>query len=151
VTTSGEREVIAACSTIAPIQRRLAPRRSAAGGRRPASATDAAEDKPRAHSRPHLGAAVVKLVGALLPITAIWFVGWHREPQWLLVVCWIEALVSTAYGLMLTSVGLAVQAGAVVTSAHADRRALARQAFLRNPWLLAWGVFATVALLAVRS
>jgi hypothetical protein len=67
------------------------------------------------------------------------------------VVCWIEALVSTAYGLMLTSVGLAVQAGVVVTSAHADRRALAWQAFLWNPWFLAWGVFVTVALLAARS
>jgi DNA replication protein DnaC len=37
--------------------------------------------QPRAHSRPHLGAAVVKLVGALLPIKAIWFVDWHREPH----------------------------------------------------------------------
>jgi hypothetical protein len=64
------------------------------------------------------------------------------------VVRWIEALVSTAYRLMLTSIGLAVQAGVVVTSAHADRRALAWQAFLRNPSFLAWGVFVTVAPLA---
>lgn len=96
------------------------------------------------------GAAALKLVGALLPIAAVRFVGWTVARPSLRVLCWIEAVVLTAYGLALTSVGLAVQAGVIPTSDHPDRRALAWHAFLWDPWFLAWGVCALVAVLAAR-
>jgi hypothetical protein len=96
-------------------------------------------------------AAILKLVGAALPVAVVQIVDWSRGRSWLRVLCWTEAVLLTVYGLVLTTAGLAVQSGLVSTSAHADRRALAWHAFLWDPWFLAWGSLVTFALLAARE
>jgi hypothetical protein len=59
---------------------------------------------------------------------------------------WAEAVILTAYGLVLTGVELLVQAGAIDVQANADRRALAWHAFLWDPWFLVWGLLVTCSL-----
>lgn len=54
-------------------------------------------------------AALVKLVAALLPLATIRLAGWSSR-RWARVLSWIEAATLTAYGLVLTVVGLLVQA-----------------------------------------
>jgi hypothetical protein len=63
---------------------------------------------------------------------------------------WIEAVILTGYGLVLTAVGLLVQAGVIGTSATADHRALEWHAYLWDPWFLVWGLLVTAALLRSR-
>jgi hypothetical protein len=61
---------------------------------------------------------------------------------------WIEAAVLTTYGLVLTAVGLLVQAHVIHASATADHRALAWHAYLWDPWFLIWGLLVFGALRA---
>jgi hypothetical protein len=55
------------------------------------------------------------------------------------------------YGLVLTAVGLVVQAGVVHPSRNADWRALDWHAYLWDPWFLVWGLLIAGALLGVRA
>jgi hypothetical protein len=66
------------------------------------------------------------------------------------VLAWIEAGILTIYGLVLTVVGLLVQAGVIHASATADHRALAWHAYLWDPWFLIWGLLVAGALLCGR-
>jgi hypothetical protein len=50
------------------------------------------------------------------------------------------------YGLVLTLVGMLVEAGAIHLSAGADHRALAWHAYLWDPWFLIWGLLVAGAL-----
>lgn len=59
---------------------------------------------------------------------------------------WVEGCLLTAYGLVLTAVGLLVQAHVVRTTPSADHRALAWHAYLWDPWFLVWGLFVLAAL-----
>ena len=59
-------------------------------------------------------------------------------------------MILTGYGLVLTAVGLLVQAGVVAASAGADHRALEWHAYLWDPWFLVWGLLVTAALLRSR-
>lgn len=95
-------------------------------------------------------AAVLKLVAALLPLAAVGLIGWSAAHRWTRSLSWIEASILTLYGLVLTAVGLLVQADIVHASPHADHRALAWHAFLWDPWFLAWGALVTIAMLASR-
>ncbi len=93
-------------------------------------------------------AAVVKLVAAVLPLAAVGLIGSSAARRWTRSLSWIEAATLTVYGLVLTAVGLLVQANVVHASPHADHRALAWHAFLWDPWFLAWGTLITIAMVA---
>ena len=72
---------------------------------------------------------------------------WTRA-VWLLA--WIEAGILTVYGLVLTVIGMLVQAGAIHPSAGADHRASAWHAHLWDPWFLIWGLLVAIALWRAR-
>ena len=91
-------------------------------------------------------AVVIKTVAAVLPLLALRRMtssGWHRAVS---LLAWIEAGILTVYGLVLTVVGLLVQAGTIHLSAGADHRALAWHAYLWDPWFLIWGLLVAGAL-----
>jgi hypothetical protein len=104
----------------------------------------------------------LKVIAAVLPLLAVSadtstgsgrpLVMWPLVTRARLIraLTWIEAVILVAYGLVLTSVGLLVQAGAVAVSATADHRALEWHAYLWDPWFLVWGLLVTVALLRSR-
>jgi Protein of unknown function (DUF3995) len=98
-------------------------------------------------------AAVVKAIAAVLPLLAVggWTLvadqGWLRPVR---VLAWIEAVILTGYGLVLTVTGLLVQAGIVAAAADADHRALRWHAYLWDPWFLVWGILVVIALLRSR-
>lgn len=64
---------------------------------------------------------------------------------WAVVLLKLEAVILLAYGLILTSVGLLVQARVIHPSVHADTRALAWHAFLWDPWFLILGLAVALA------
>jgi hypothetical protein len=82
-------------------------------------------------------------LGALLPVS-------QKRKRWLRRLAWIEAVILTAYGLVLTVIGLLVQSGAIVPPANADHRALEWHAYLWDPWFLLWGLLVTTALMQTR-
>jgi Protein of unknown function (DUF3995) len=95
-------------------------------------------------------AAILKTIAAVLPLLAIRRLTspvWNRN-VWALA--WIEAVVLTIYGLVLTAVGLLVQADVIHASATADHQALAWHAYLWDPWFLIWGLLVASALLLGR-
>ncbi len=96
----------------------------------------------------------VKVVAALLP-------GWAVSPDGSEVfpsarrrvvraVAWVEALLLTGYGAVMTAGGLLVVTGVIAAAPGADLKAIAWHTFLWDPWFLLWGLAATVALLASR-
>jgi Protein of unknown function (DUF3995) len=126
----------------------------AVGGQR-LLATVGSDVQRLGHSR---GAAVVlglwavvvlKAVAAALPAVSLQLpaFGWGRTVA---ALAWIAAVILTAYGLVLTLVGVMVQAGLIRAGAGADHRALAWHAYLWDPWFLVWGVLATGALICGR-
>jgi hypothetical protein len=98
------------------------------------------------------GAAALKAIAAALPLLAVlsrdpWPRTAGRGPRKLVrVLTWIEAAILVGYGLILTAIGLLVQAGVIKASAHADHVALRWHAYLWDPWFLVWGILVTVAL-----
>lgn len=89
--------------------------------------------------------AALKLFGAWLPITVVDDAQQTcRRGRRGLVQ--IEAALLTLYGLVLTSVGLLVQAHVIHRSTHADQKALAWHAFFWDPWFLLWGLLIIAAL-----
>ncbi len=62
-----------------------------------------------------------------------------------------EAGILTVYGLVLTIIGVLVQAGVIHRSAHADQRALKWHAFLWDPWFLVWGLAVGAAVFLLRT
>ena len=100
-------------------------------------------------------AVVLKTIAAGLPLAALGallpaFSARRDRQRWLRRLTWVEAVILTAYGLVLTVTGLLVQSGAIVPPANADHRALEWHAYLWDPWFLLWGVLATTALLQTR-
>jgi uncharacterized membrane protein len=98
-------------------------------------------------------AAVVKAIAAVLPLLAVG--GWSLVADQgrlrpIRVLAWIEAVILTGYGLVLTVTGLLVQAGIVAAAADADHRALRWHAYLWDPWFLVWGILVVIALLRSR-
>jgi hypothetical protein len=71
--------------------------------------------------------------------------------RWPRALAWIEAAMLTVYGLVLTVVGLLVQADVLTASRHADHRALAWHAFLWDPGSLCWGMLVTMAMVTSRA
>jgi hypothetical protein len=97
-------------------------------------------------------AVALKAIAAFLPLVAIGAV--HRPPRgrerWLLRLTWIEALILTGYGLVLTATGLLVQSGVITPPANADHRTLRWHAYLWDPWFLVWGLLVTTTLMQAR-
>jgi len=94
---------------------------------------------------------VLKLIAAVLPLATVQRWGPARLHRLVRVLAWTAAVILTGYGLLLTSVGLLVQVGAIATDASANHRALAWHAYLWDPWFLVWGLLSLTALLASRS
>ena len=102
-------------------------------------------------------AVALKVIAAVLPLLAV-TVDTSTGSRWpsltrarlIRGLTWIEAAILTGYGLVLTAVGLLVQAGVVAASAGADQRALEWHAYLWDPWFLVWGLLVTAALLRSR-
>ncbi|MGH7698871.1 MAG: DUF3995 domain-containing protein [Candidatus Dormibacteria bacterium] len=68
----------------------------------------------------------------------------------LVLLSWLEGIILSGYGLVLTAVGLLVQGGVVEPSPGADQRALAWHAHLWDPWFLVWGLLVLAALCLIR-
>jgi Protein of unknown function (DUF3995) len=98
-------------------------------------------------------AAVLKVAGAVVPLAAVGGTAWRPagpRRRLLRVLAWAEAVILTAYGLVLAGAGLLVQSGVIAPAAGADHRALAWHAYLWDPWFLLWGVLAAAALVRSR-
>jgi hypothetical protein len=94
----------------------------------------------------------LKVIAAVLPLLAV-TADTTTGPRWLRLIralTWIEAVILTGYGLVLTAVGLLVQAGVIGTAATADHRALEWHAYLWDPWFLVWGLLVAAALIRSR-
>ncbi|MGI9092281.1 MAG: DUF3995 domain-containing protein [Mycobacteriales bacterium] len=92
----------------------------------------------------------IKLIAAVLPLLVLRPAlrrGWRRV-VWTLA--WVDAVILTLYGLVLTTTGLLVQADVVQATNGADHRALAWHAYLWDPWFLVWGLLVGAALLCRR-
>jgi hypothetical protein len=89
---------------------------------------------------------LVKLVAAVVPLLALYELVPASTRRAVRLLAWADGLILAAYGFVLTAAGLAIQAGIVAASAHADHRALAWHAYLWDPWFLVWGVLVVVAL-----
>jgi hypothetical protein len=93
----------------------------------------------------------LKVIAAVLPLLAAGAgAARSRGPRPIRALTWVEAVILTGYGLILTAAGLLVQAGLIATSASADHRALAWHAYLWDPWFLVWGLLVTAALFRSR-
>ena len=93
---------------------------------------------------------VAKLVGAVAPLVLVG-VGARRLPAWtraqpIRVLGWSVAIGLTAYGGVLTVVGLLVEAGVIDAADDADERAIAWHAFFWDPWFALWGGAFTVTM-----
>ena len=101
-----------------------------------------------------VGLKVIAAVLPLLAVTADMSTGsgrpWLTQPRLIRALTWLEAVILTGYGLVLTAVGLLVQAGVIAASASADHRALEWHAYLWDPWFLVWGLLVVAALLRSR-
>ena len=62
------------------------------------------------------------------------------------VLGWVVAIGLTAYGSVLTVVGLLVEADVIDAADDADERAIAWHAFFWDPWFALWGGAFTVAM-----
>ncbi len=96
-------------------------------------------------------AAALKVVAAILPLLALRRLSSPARNREVWALAWIAAVVLTIYGLVLTAVGLLVQADVIHPSASADHRALAWHAYLWDPWFLVWGLLVATALLRGRD
>ena len=93
---------------------------------------------------------MAKLAVAVAPLA---FVGlgprrlrtWSRA-QPMRALGWIVALGLTAYGGVLTIVGVLIEAGVVDAADDADERAMAWHALFWDPWFALWGGAFTVAM-----
>ena len=93
----------------------------------------------------------LKVIASVLPLLAVGIgAARARWPRLIRALTWVEAVILTGYGLILTAIGLLVQAGLIGTPGGADHRALAWHAYLWDPWFLVWGLLVTAALLRSR-
>ena len=88
-----------------------------------------------------LGAAVAPLVIVGIGPRAAW-----TRARPMRALGWIVAVGLTAYGGLLTVVGLLVEAGLIDAADNADEHALAWHAFFWDPWFVLWGGAFTVAM-----
>ena len=75
--------------------------------------------------------------------------GWVAG-RWCRATCWAVAGGLTAYGTLLTVVGVLVATGVVEAADDADHRAIAWHAFLWDPWFALWGMAFVVVMWRTR-
>ena len=86
---------------------------------------------------------IAKLAAAVAPLVLVGV--WARRlPAWtraqpMRVLGWVVAIGLTAYGSVLTVVGLLVEADVIDAADDADERAIAWHAFFWDPWFALWG------------
>jgi hypothetical protein len=90
---------------------------------------------------------VLKLVAAWLPARAIL----APCPRAVRRLAWLEAMILTVYGGVLTGTGLAVQTGVIGGGADADWKALDWHVYLWDPWFLVVGLLVSAALCRTRG
>jgi Protein of unknown function (DUF3995) len=89
---------------------------------------------------------VLKLVAAWLPLAAV-----RPCRSAIRRLAWLEAVILTVYGGVLTGAGLAVQAGIVDAGRDPDWKALGWHAYVWDPWFLVTGVLVLAALQVSRA
>lgn len=92
------------------------------------------------------GAVVLKIAAAVIPLLVFGNAAASRWQRGLMILAWIEAVILTLYGLVLTVTEMFVLAGVVAAPKTADRHALAWHAYLWDPWFLLWGLLVAMAL-----
>lgn len=95
-------------------------------------------------------AIVLKLIASAIPILAVSPAVKGKLRKHIRLVCGVEAIVLTTYGLVLTMAGVLVHFGVIQAAADADHRAIAWHAFLWDPWFAAWGILVTATLFLSR-
>ena len=95
-------------------------------------------------------AIVLKLIASTLPLLAVSISADSRFRRPIRILCGLEAVMLTTYGLILTIAGTLVHFGVIQPTADADHRAIAWHAFFWDPWFAAWGIAVTMALLLSR-
>ncbi len=83
---------------------------------------------------------MVKVVAAALPLAAVTGSGPLATRGLTHTLAWLEGAILTGYGLVLTVVGLLVEAQIIRAGTHADHLALLWHAYLWDPWFLLWGL-----------
>ncbi len=89
----------------------------------------------------------IKVIAAGLPLgTVVWPPpgGWRRL---LRVLAWVDAIVLTLYGLVLTTGDLLSISGVVGSAVGKDITALTWHGFLWDPWFLIWGLLGTATIM----
>ena len=91
---------------------------------------------------------VAKLVAAVTPLVLVGVgpLTARTRARPVRVLGWIVAVGLTAYGGVLTVVGLLVEAGVIDAADDADGHAIAWHAFFWDPWFVLWGGAFTVAM-----
>jgi hypothetical protein len=90
---------------------------------------------------------IVKIAAAILPLLALGRPPRSRWQRGIRALAWVEVVILTSYGLVLTVPGFLIQAGVLRPGRGADHRALEWHAYLWDPWFLLWGLLAGAALL----
>ncbi len=83
---------------------------------------------------------MVKVVAAALPLAAVAGSGPLAMRRLTHTLAWLKGAILTGYGLILTVVGLLVEARIIAAGSHADHLALRWHAYLWDPWFLLWGL-----------
>ncbi len=96
-------------------------------------------------------AVMLKVAAVVLPLLLVAHTTRPAQARIVRALTWIETTVLIGYGLVLTTVGLLVQADVVHAAAGADHRALAWHAYLWDPWFLVWGLLVSAAVSGARS
>ncbi|WP_308465559.1 DUF3995 domain-containing protein [Rathayibacter soli] len=95
-------------------------------------------------------AVVVKGVAAVLPVVAVQASRESLVRKGARVLTWAEAAILSAYGLVLTVVGVLVQLNVIGVPPSADHLALRWHAYLWDPRFLVWGIVIGAAMIVSR-
>jgi hypothetical protein len=95
-----------------------------------------------------LGAAAVKVAGALLALALVRPWGQAIRRRWLLVTDAVVSAVLIGYGGLNVLAGALVLGGAIHPSGQVDRTALRWHAGLWDLWFLVWGLLLALATVA---
>lgn len=93
----------------------------------------------------------IKVVAAGLPIGTV---TWPPPGVWrrlLRILAWIDAIVLTLYGLVLTTGDLLSITGLVGSATGKNMTALSWHGFLWDPWFLIWGLFGMATLILAQQ
>lgn len=93
----------------------------------------------------------IKVVAAALPIGTV---TWPPPGVWrrvLRILAWVDAIVLTLYGLVLTAGDLLSITGLVGSTVGKNMTALTWHGFLWDPWFLIWGLLGMATLILAQQ